>query len=727
MMFRRPCPRKGQAIDNNMTRMPDSHPRNQRMIYRVVIVIWLILLLVVTSLIVVLDLQRAAANFNENFNLHYQQANDRVHVIESILEGFTAMVSVVNDPGRERIRSYAQKILEQYPQIFMFEIVEKVPHDKLAAFTEYYRQTTYPDYRVKGFSYESDRQWQPVGETPYHMPIVFMEPFPEQSREVLGLDLGSNNIFIRALQESERLNRSLSTEPFTLIEGDLAYVIHRPVFWFDKPMPSYSYNSGADCEFAVLVVRADSLLDREPHPQPGMRELLYHPNYSETDPGGHLHLHESPATSRLESIIFPRLHASMTLDSTSQPFVLVAGHQLGWGVISWWKLAVTGLIAIFTFMVMRVYARLYFRNEITRAERYLQISRAIIVGLDRNGDITLINHRGCEIMGYSENELLGKNWFETTVPENIRGRVYSDFLKMIAGELEPMRQYENSIQTRSGETRYIDWSNELEINRKGDIIGTLSSGKDITERKRAEESVQRQQRDMAHMMRLGTMGEMATGMAHELNQPLTALVSYCGTAQALVKALPAPPRQLGEILVRATEQAHRAGDIIRHLREFVSKEERNIETLDLDQVVQGVINFLKWEVQQGGVTIQFLPGGQGRTIKAGKVQIEQVLINLLRNSLEAIVHDHISAGEIVIQTRLSANDMIELTVADNGPGLDASIVDRLFEQFQTSKKTGMGIGLSLSRTIIEAHGGKLWVDKEYRNGALFGFVLPVAG
>jgi PAS domain S-box-containing protein len=385
------------------------------------------------------------------------------------------------------------------------------------------------------------------------------------------------------------------------------------------------------------------------------------------------------------------------------------------------------LIAIFTFMVMMVYARLYFRNEITRAERYLQIARAIIVGLDRNGDITLINRRGCEILGYSEKELLGKNWFETIVPDKYRDEVYGDFRKIIAGDLEPMRRRENSVLTSSGETRYIDWNNEVETDRQGDIIGTLSSGQDITERMRAEENAQRQQRDMAHMMRLGTMGEMATGMAHELNQPLTALVSYCGTAQTLVKALPAPPQQLGEILARAMEQAHRAGNIIRHLREFVSKKEKNIEILDLDQLIRDVITLLKWEVQQSGVTIRFRPGGQGCKIKAGKVQIEQVLVNLLRNSLEAIVHDNISAGEIVVQTGLSANDMIEVTVADNGPGLDASIVDRLFEQFQTSKKTGMGIGLSLSRTIIEAHGGELWADKNYRDGALFGFVLPAAG
>ena len=710
-----------------MSSTANDHLRNQRIIYRAVILIWFLLFITVTSLVVMLDLRRAETSFKESVNVHFQQASNRVQVIESILEGFAAVVSVENDPGRDRVRRYAQKMLEQYPQIFMFEVVEKVPHDRLTVFTDYYRDNFYPDFKVKGFSYGSDRQWQRVAATPYHMPIVFMEPFPEESRKVLGLDLSSNDFFMRALHDSETQHRSVASEPFTLVEGELAYIIHRPVPLPEGKMLPASYGSGAEGEFAVLVIRADTLLEREVHPQPGMREVLFHPDFSETDPRGYLHLHESPPTSRLESIVFPRLQETMTLNSASQPFILFAEYQLGWGAISWWKLGVTALIAFFSFMVMMVYARLYFRNEIVRAERYLQIARAIIVGLDRNGNITLLNRRGCEILGYRESELLGKNWFETIVPDTERDRVYADFRRIIAGEHDPFRTYESSVLTKNGETRYIVWNNDMETDRKGEITGTLSSGQDITERKLAEEKALRQQREMAHIMRLGTMGEMATGMAHELNQPLTALVSYCGTAETLVNSWPAAPRQLGEILLRATEQAHRAGDIIRHLREFVSKEEQNIETLDLNQLIRDVITFLKWEVQQAGVTIRFRPGGLARHVKAGKIQIEQVLINLLRNSLEAIGSENSQGGRIDIQTRLAANDMIEVTVADNGSGIETSIADRLFDQFQTSKKTGMGIGLSLSRTIIEAHGGKLWVDKSYRNGALFGFTLPAAG
>ena len=699
--------------------------QNQRNIYRAVVVVWFILFAVMMSWIVALDLQRAETRFSENANLHYRQASDRVNNIETVLEGFAVMVSVTNDLGRERIRNYAKKMLEQYPYIFMFEIVEKVPHNLIESFTEHYRKSVYPDFEVKGFSYDAGRDWLPLKAVPYHMPIVFMEPFPEESRNVMGLDLSSNEFFMRALEESELLNSSISSDPFKLIEGDLGYVMQRPIPTADDGSTPFPRKYGADGEFALLVVLADSLLDREHHPLRGMRELLYRAEYNETDPRGYLHLHAAPATSWLETIIFPRLHVTMMLDSTSQPFALLVEHQLGWGIISWGKLGIALLIALFTFWVMLIYARLYLHHEMARAERYLQIAQAIIVGLDRDGNVNLINQRGCEILGYSEKEILGRNWFETVLPYENRDAVFGTFQKIVAGETEPMGKYENEILTRNREVRCIDWNNSVETDTKGAIVGTLSSGQDITERKRAEEDLQRYHQEMAHVMRLGTMGEMATGLAHELNQPLTALVSYCGTAAAFVSSLPSPPRQLGDILARATEQAHRAADIIRHLREFVRKEDNCKETFDLDQAIQRVITFLKWEVQQPGIHVEFLPGGQSHKVMANKIQIEQVLINLIRNSLEAIEHAQTIEGRIVIQTRLLPNDMIQVSVTDNGPGIDATMADKIFDQFQTSKKAGMGIGLSLSRSIIEIHGGKLWLDKTHQNGAAFSFELPV--
>jgi PAS domain S-box-containing protein len=391
------------------------------------------------------------------------------------------------------------------------------------------------------------------------------------------------------------------------------------------------------------------------------------------------------------------------------------------------KLAFTLLIALFTFAVMIGFARLYFRNEIARSERYLQISKAMIISLDCGGNVKLINTRGCEILGYSEKELLGKNWFETVVPGSVRDGVYKSFRKIITGEIEPLRQYENEIVTKSGDHRTIEWNNDLERNLKGEIVGTLSSGQDITDRKLAEADIHRQQRDLAHVMRLSTVGEMATGLAHELNQPLTALVSYCGTASSIVKTMTAPPPQLDDIMRRAMDQAHRAGDIIRHLRGFAGNKEGTKELFFLDQVIKDTVLFLKGEVQHCDASIELYLDCQICSVFADKVQIEQVLVNLIRNSLESFEQADISDGHIDIRSSLLPNNMAEVIITDTGPGIDASITNKIFDQFQTTKETGMGVGLSLSRKIIESHGGKLWCDYSYQRGASFGFMLPLGG
>ena len=353
--------------------MSPGFAHSPRRVYQIVVAVWLTLFAVVVSQIIAFDIQRAKTVFNNHANAHFQQANDRVHINESVLEGFAAMISAANDQDRTRIRIYARQMLAQYPHIYMFEIVEKVSDDKLKSFTEYYRRTFYPDFEVKGFSYESDRQWRQVRHLPYHLPLVFMEPFPPESRKVLGLDVSSNDFFMRSLQKSEQEQRVVSTDPFELVEGDLAYLLHRPIPEPGNGRVSTIGRSGAQGGFAVLVILADTLLDRAVHALPAMRELLYNPSFSDTDPDGYLHLYEAPQASRLESMLFPRLSSRRSLDSESQPFVLLMEQQLGWNLVSWGKLGLTLLIAIITFGVMVVYAWLYFRNEMERSEMTVRL------------------------------------------------------------------------------------------------------------------------------------------------------------------------------------------------------------------------------------------------------------------------------------------------------------------------------------------------------------------
>ncbi len=337
-------------------------------IYLIVILIWLLLIAVGMAASIAFDLQRAEKLFLDNVNGHYREASERLRINESVLDGFAAMVSASNGLDRERIRVYAQQMLKQYPHIFMFEIVETVPRERVESFIEHQRRTVAPDFEIKAFGFATDRRWRAVEDKPHYMPIIFMQPFLDGSREVLGLDLDSTEFLRIALLESRGAERAAITIPFKLVEGDWAYLISRRVPQTELP-GGVSIGENASIErFVALVIRTNTLLDRGVHPLLGMREQLYHPEFDKTDPAGHLYLNEGPAVSRLESRLFPRYRVSRVVENDSQPFELLVEQQLGWHVLSWGRLGLILLIGTITFAVVTIYARLYHRNEVKRME-----------------------------------------------------------------------------------------------------------------------------------------------------------------------------------------------------------------------------------------------------------------------------------------------------------------------------------------------------------------------
>ncbi len=383
---------------------------------------------------------------------------------------------------------------------------------------------------------------------------------------------------------------------------------------------------------------------------------------------------------------------------------------------------VTGMLGIYMDITKRKQAEITLKKSEARLQTLFDSAVEYIFVIDPEGKIIKANRYVYEQSGYKADEVIGRN-IKEFFSEDSKDICDCNFPTL---RERGYNRAEVEFVCKDGRVIQMECSATAVPDENGDFTTFLIVQRDVTDKKRAEEERQYHHQEMAHVIRLSTAGEMASGMAHELNQPLTALLSYCGTAVSLVNSMSSPPQQLGEILERATEQAHRAGEIIRHLREFVSKGDNNQEFLDIDQVIRDIIIFIKHEVQECDVKITFHPGSQACKIMANKIQIEQVLINMVRNSLEAIRNAEIADGQIVLQSRILSNELVKVTVADNGPGINPAMIDTLFHPFQTTKKTGMGIGLSLSRTIIETHSGKLWVDKDYENGALFAFELPVS-
>jgi PAS domain S-box-containing protein len=384
-----------------------------------------------------------------------------------------------------------------------------------------------------------------------------------------------------------------------------------------------------------------------------------------------------------------------------------------------------------TFLIIQrdVTERKQAETELANSERRFRAifdsSYQLIGLLEPDGTLVKANQAALDLGGLREEDVIGRpfwdtHWwrYSTEVQDRLKAAVMEASQGTTVGYEENVLGADNAIRT-------IEFTLKPVKNQQGEVVFIIPEGRDISDRKRAEEEQQRHRQEIAHVMRLSTMGEIASSMAHELNQPLAALASYCDAAMALARNLPEPPLRLFDILERATEQAHRAGDIIRHLREFVGKGKDSIYPLDLDRVIEDFGVLLGSELKTAKVTLEQQLGSQGRRVMANKVQIEQVLVNMVMNSVEAIQGVRTTGGSIVLRTRLLEEGSVEVTVTDDGPGINPGIFENMFYSFQTSKASGMGMGLSISRSIIEAHGGKIWADGQRREGAEFGFSLPL--
>ena len=265
-------------------------------------------------------------------------------------------------------------------------------------------------------------------------------------------------------------------------------------------------------------------------------------------------------------------------------------------------------------------------------------------------------------------------------------------------------------------------------------IGEMQSGgapyftgfvRDLTEHQQTQARLQELQSELVHVSRLSAMGEMASALAHELNQPLAAISNYMKGSRRLLSASDDPNiAKIESALERAAEQAIRAGQIIRRLRDFVARGESEKRVENLSKLIEEAGALGLTGAREQGVQLRFNLDPRHDLVLVDRVQIQQVLVNLFRNALEAMAHS--SRRELTVSNMPAADDMIEIVVSDTGSGFGEDVAKNLFQTFFTTKETGMGVGLSISRSIIEAHGGRMWAETNPAGGATFRFTLSAA-
>ncbi len=341
---------------------------------------------------------------------------------------------------------------------------------------------------------------------------------------------------------------------------------------------------------------------------------------------------------------------------------------------------------------------------------------------DAAGRCTYANERLQEICGLSEAECLGDWWFACLQPED--GKVVLPPASPEAGA-EGRLAGMFRLRTPQGAVRWVAVRIAALPSEDGTLTGHVGTVEDMTEHLRAEDEIRARELELAHVARVSTLGEMATTLAHELNQPLAAIANYAIGGMERVRLGRAKMEDLLYALERIAPEAQRAGEIIHTMREFVRKRAPHLALSSLDEMVHNAVRLVEPEARRRGVTIRLDLAEGVPPVLVDRVQIEQVILNLARNGLQAMEQTPPEQRELTVRTFRSDAAAVEVAVQDRGQGLDPESLERLFEPFYTTKPQGMGLGLSICRSVVQMLGGRLWAESQPGAGATFRFVLPV--
>ena len=340
---------------------------------------------------------------------------------------------------------------------------------------------------------------------------------------------------------------------------------------------------------------------------------------------------------------------------------------------------------------------------------------------DRAGKIVMVNAQAERAFGYSRAELLGRP-VEMLVPKRhrshhpaLREMFFTDPRPRPMGtgrDLHGLRKDGSEFPVEIG----------LNVIETGDGAMVLLAIVDLTQRKQAELALHDAQAELSRVARIATMGQLAASVAHEVNQPFTAIVTNAQAALRLLGAGAVDLEEVRQALVDIADAGKRAGDVITRIRNMIKRAPPREERLDINDAVREVIDLARAEAIKSNVTVRTelaaeLPFGRG-----DRVELQQVILNLIVNAIEAMSEDADGTRDLLIRTERAGSDLL-VEVRDSGPGLPSADLERIFEPFHTTKGTGLGLGLATSRSIIEAHRGRLWARPNAPRGAIFQFTV----
>ena len=417
------------------------------------------------------------------------------------------------------------------------------------------------------------------------------------------------------------------------------------------------------------------------------------------------------------------------LGSNSRGLWNEAGVRLAISVLppwwsSWWFRV--GIAAFFLALLVAAYRyRMWqLQRESRRLRDVIKTIPAYVWSALPDGSVDFINQRWLEFSGFSLDQALGWGWADALHPED-RASLVEVWRNSIASR--DAMEAEARMRSVDGQYRWLLFRSVPLRDRSGKIVKWYGTSTDIEDRKHAEQERERLRQlesDLAHINRVSMMGELAASVAHEVNQPLTGIVSNGSACLRLLAGDTPNVKEAREAVGDIVRDGKRAGEVIARIRAMTKRAAMPREQLDLNETIREVLVLVGDEAKKRSVVMRMQFADDLAAVSGDRVQLQQVVLNLVMNAMEAMSSVSGRPRELVIRTRNVDGCQVQVTVEDSGVGLDPNTISKIFEPFYTTKSSGMGMGLSICRSIVQNHGGRLWATANDGPGSSFNFTLP---